>query len=241
MRLRTATVPVAALALTLAGTATPALAHEADAHKVMRTALPSVAPAESGTGQNMTAVANLPYRTMTPNAAPNGSDIEFAKIGGREYALAGTLRQGLQIIDITDPENPVQTGHYGCPINQGDVQVFAQGARVLASYTADSRIDSSGAAGVWAASQCVTEAQALGFGVKGSDLGTFLVDITNPAAPTTVSFLREVTGSHNMTVHPSGDYLYNSNSDLLVRTPIGDGTFTSAQPHVTIFDIRVPD
>ena len=38
-------------------------------------------------------------------------------------------------------------------------------------------------------------------------------------------------GSHNMTLHPSGDYLYNSNSDLY-------GADTT--PNVTIYDVRKP-
>ena len=38
-------------------------------------------------------------------------------------------------------------------------------------------------------------------------------------------------GSHNMTVHPSGDYLYNSNSDLV----------TSTAPAITIYDISQPE
>lgn len=32
-----------------------------------------------------------------------GTDIEFARIGGRDYAFAGTYVNGLQIVDITDP------------------------------------------------------------------------------------------------------------------------------------------
>jgi hypothetical protein len=44
--------------------------------------------------------------------------------------------------------------------------------------------------------------------------GTFVVDITDPYAPTTVSFISELRGSHNQTVAPGGRYLYNSNSDL---------------------------
>jgi hypothetical protein len=37
-------------------------------------------------------------------------------------------------------------------------------------------------------------------------------------------------GSHNQTVHPSGNFLYNSNSDLI----------TSLQPAIEIFDISNP-
>ena len=225
MRLRTLTVTSAALALALAGPAAPALAHEADAHKTMRIA--SEVEAE-GVGEGMTHVANLPYKTLAEGAAPNGSDIEFMKLGSREFALAGTLRQGMQIVDITNPAKPSITGHYACPINQGDVQVFNQGKRVLATYTADSRINSGAG---FAESACVVDANALGADIDGTEFGTFLVDVTNPRKPKTVSFMEVPSGSHNMTVHPSGNFLYNSNSDLLTAR---------TTPFVTIFDISTP-
>jgi hypothetical protein len=228
MRLRTVTVPTAVLALALAGPAAPALAHEADSYKVLRAAVSSLA--QEGDADAMSHVANVQYETMSDGAAANGSDIEFGRIGGRDYAFAGTLRQGLQIVDITDPESPAPAGHYACPINQGDVQVFAQGDRVLATYTADSRINT---ADDWSDSQCVVEGRELGHEFTGTELGTFLVDVTDPTAPTTVSWMSVPAGSHNMTVHPSGDFLYNSNSDLL--------TAGRTTPHVTIFDISNPD
>jgi hypothetical protein len=43
--------------------------------------------------------------------------------------------------------------------------------------------------------------------------------VTDPRDPTTRSFVPFVHGSHNMTVHPSGRYLYNSNSDLVTTLP----------------------
>ena len=225
MRLRTLTVSSAAMALVLAGPIAPALAHEGDDNKVVRVATEVEA---AGVGEGMTQVANLPYRTLTEGAASNGSDIEFMKLGSKEYALSGTLRQGMQIVDITNPAKPSIAGHYACPVNQGDVQVFRQGARVLATYTADSRINS--AAG-FAESPCVVEANKLGADIDGTEFGTFLVDVTNPRRPKTVSFLEVPSGSHNMTVHPSGKFLYNSNSDLLTAR---------TTPFVTIFDISTP-
>lgn len=232
MRLRTLTVTTVAAALAVVGPAAPALAHgdEADPQKQVRTALADLAT--EGTGMGMEPVANLPYRTMQAGAAPNGSDIEFMRLGSKEFALAGTLRQGMQIIDITDPEQPSQVGHYACPVNQGDVQVFRQGGRVLATYTADSRINTAPG---FAESACVTEANALGADIDGREFGTFLVDVTNPRKPKTVGFLEVPAGSHNMTVHPSGDYLYNSNSDLVTAT-----AQRGAKPFITIFDIRDP-
>jgi hypothetical protein len=218
-----ATAAAAAGAVALLASAAPAAAHEGDEFKI-GDALAALAP--QGEGVNMTAVANLPHRGVTtPQAAQNGSDIEFFRARGKDYALAGTLRNGLQINDISDPTRPSKTAVYDCPITQGDIQVFRQDKRVLATYTADSRLGAGSLA-----SQCVREANALGFALDGTELGTFLVDLTKPSAPRTVGFAEVAQGSHNMTVHPSGDYLYNSNSDLLTNT----------RPEIAIFDIRDP-
>jgi hypothetical protein len=206
----------AALALTVLP-ATPASAHgeqEGDVPTNTRGA----AVAESGTGNEMSFVANLQYDDS--GEAQNGSDIEFLKVGKSEYALAGTLRGGLQIVDITDPENPSIAAVYDCAVTQGDIQVWRNDGRILASYTADSTF---GAAGV--ASRCGRD-----LGLRPDSAGTVIVDLTTPTSPRTVSFVSVPKGSHNMTVHPSGDYLYNSNSDLI----------TSTSPTITIYDVSQP-
>ncbi len=209
--------------LTLGATAMPAAAHESDDFKIGDHL---AALSQVGRGVNVVPVANLPHRGVTtPQAAQNGSDIEFFRHRGRDYALAGTLRNGMQINDVTDPTTPVKTAVYDCPITQGDIQVFRQKTRILATYTADSQI---GATRLGA--QCVREANALGFDLGGTELGTFLVDLTVPTKPRTIGFAEVAQGSHNMTVHPSGNYLYNSNSDLLTNTT----------PDIAIFDIRDP-
>jgi hypothetical protein len=115
---------------------------------------------------------------------------------------------------------------YDCGITQGDVQVFRQAGkpgRVFAGYTSDTFGDGT--------STCYRQAEALGFSVKKSSgegkNGTFIVELTNPRAPKTVSFVEVEQGSHNHSMHPSGRYLYNSNSDLM----------TSFQPAIEVFDI----
>lgn len=70
---------------------------------------------------------------------------------------------------------------------------------------------------------CYREAKALGFGTGASGLGTIFADITDVANTTlltkdrikTVSFVPVPKGSHNHTIHPSGNYLHNSNSELV--------------------------
>ena len=219
MRLRTLTTTSAALALALAGPMAPAAAHEGgDVDKVVMKKV--LVPEKEGVGTNMRTIANLPYTEASGDRSQAGSDIEFGRIGGRDYAFAGTLRNGLQIVDITTPTRPKRVAVYDCAISQGDVQVFKQGKRVLATYTADGTVGAVGAA-----STCGKD-----LGLKAADAGTVIVDITNPARPKSVSFAPVARGSHNMTVHPSGRFLYNSNSDLI----------TSTAPSIVIFDIANP-
>ena len=213
---RLSAVPlVLGLTAAQAALAAPALAH-GDGDVATNTRAAQVE--KTGEGSRMRFVANLQYDRS--GEAQNGSDIEFVRLGRREYALAGTLRGGLQIIDITTPRDPRRVAVYDCDISQGDVQVWKTGARVLASYTADGTVGEEGAA-----SQCGRDLE-----LEADDAGTVLVDLTTPSRPRSVSFLEVPRGSHNMTLHPSGDYLYNSNSDLA----------TSTEPTVRIFDVRNP-
>jgi len=212
-----ALIGTAALALT-ALTAAPALAH-GDQEGDLPTNTRGLTVAETGSGEEMEFVANLQYNDS--GSVQNGSDVEFLKVGEKEYALAGTLRGGMQIVDITDPENSFIAAVYDCAITQGDIQVWKHGERILASYTMDGTFGAAGAA-----SRCGRDLDL------GSDAsGTVIVDLTTPTSPQTVSYLAVPRGSHNMTVHPSGKYLYNSNSDLL----------TSTEPTITIYDISQPE
>jgi hypothetical protein len=173
---------------------------------------------ERGEGTNMRFVANLQYDET--GGVQNGSDIEFMRLGRREFALAGTLDKGMQIIDITDPRAPRKVAVFDCRVSQGDIQVWTRGGRVLASYTADGTVGEAGAA-----STCGRDLD-----LSADDAGTVIVDLTRPRRPASLSFLPVPRGSHNMTIHPSGKYLYNSNSDLV----------TSTEPSITIYDISRP-
>jgi len=187
------------------------------------------APAAFGQGErspNMEHVNTLPYELRNGGTTPHGTDIEFARIGGRQYALAGSYKNGMQIVDITDPTGAQIVSVYDCGVTQGDVQVFRQAdkpGRTFSAYASDTYGDGT--------STCYQEAAALGFDVHKSNgtgrNGTFIAEITDPLNPTTVSFVDITQGAHNQTLHPSGDYLYNSNSDLI----------TSYQPAIEIFDI----
>jgi hypothetical protein len=175
---------------------------------------------------NMEFVKNLPYELKNGGTEIFGTDIEFAKIGGRQYALAGSYKNGMQIVDITNPRDARIASVYDCGVTQGDIQVFHQAdkpGRTFVAYASDTYGDGT--------STCYREAAALGFDVKKSETagknGTFIAEITDPLHPQTVSFVEITQGAHNQSIHPSGNFLYNSNSDLM----------TSFQPAIEIFDI----
>jgi hypothetical protein len=176
-------------------------------------ALPLIAPATATANpiasDTMSFVGNVAYK--------GGTDIEFATLdvdgAPREFAFAGTLGNGMQIVDITDPENAEIAGVYDCGIAQGDVQIFVREdlpGRTFATYTMDTGYSAD------TTSTCYQEADALGQFV-GSPFGSFIVDVTDPSNPTTVSFVPVAKGSHNQTVHPRGEWMYNSNSELITN------------------------
>ena len=211
----------ALLALGLAAVAPVLAAPAVSAHQAgdLPTNTRGVQVETEGEGMAMEFVANLQYNDS--GEAQNGSDIEFMRLGKKEYALAGTLREGMQIIDITKPRKPKRVAVYDCAISQGDIQVWTRRGRVLASYTADGTVGEAGAA-----SRCGRDLE-----LSADDAGTVIVDLTKPRKPQSVSFLPVGAGSHNMTIHPSGKYLYNSNSDLLTA---------GVSPFITIYDISAP-
>ena len=160
-------------------------------------------PAQSAAGEaisspNVDHVASVKWRS---EGSQLGTDLEFATIRGRDYAFAGTYSHGMQVIDVTNPRRPERVGTFDCGLAQGDVQVFQQGSRWLATYTADNGYGNSGT--------CYRR-----LGVARGTSGTMIADVTNPRKPRPVGFIPIILGSHNMTVHPGGRFLYNSDSEL---------------------------
>jgi hypothetical protein len=210
--------------------------------------------ADAGIGSdNLEFVKNLPHTTVDGQPGAGGSDIEFftldwevsdfartaARTGvtpaddldgdlrngvQRRYALAGTLGNGVHIYDITVPEETFRTARYDCSANQGDSQIFTREedgvTRTYATYTTE---DTRPVAADRACAEDV--------GATGEVVGTFIIDITDPYAPESRAFIDVPEGSHNGSVHPSGDYFYNSNSSLYVDTALDGG------PGIEYYDI----
>ena len=220
MRIRTSLL-AAALVL---GIAVPSGA-AADLQGLAASALAAEAAEASATMEH---VANIKHRMVDgEEVGGRGSDLEFVDLdvtglpgapagveGVRSFALAGTIdlpnrNAGLQIIDITDPAAPANVAVWDCRVSQGDIQVFTREVdgvtRTYAGYGADySAVTDSG---------CFQDLRQLGQNPRNG-LGTWFADITNPYAPKTVGFVPIPTGSHNLTIHPSGDYLYNSSNRI---------------------------
>lgn len=198
-------------------------------------ATPAVSPLdEEVSSENMRHVANLQWDPSRRAAdgrktdTQGGTDLEFTTIDGAELAVMGTYSNGLQIVDVTDPTAPELLATYECDILQGDVQTFtrevAGETRQLVTYTADSGYNQQD-------SECFTD---LGI---APDVGTFIIDITEPTDPVAINFIPMAGGSHNMTVHPSGNYLYNSRSDStgeLDVFDITDLTVRNPEPVATV-------
>jgi hypothetical protein len=216
---------------------------------VLLLAIPAAASAvePAGRGENVTPVRNIPYPDVRApsDGVSHGTDVEFATMTftqtvmakkrpskkdtttsfERTFAFAGSYGDGLQIIDVTDPEDAKLVSTWDCGVSQGDVQVFQRddlGGRWFATYTHDTGYTFRGGA-------CEDDLVAMGKKQPSDpDFGTYIADVTDPYNPKTVSFLPVAQGSHNLTVHPSGKYVYNSNSDLI----------TSFRPAIEIASIE---
>ncbi len=214
---------------------------------VTAAALLPAASAAAGEGQNVTHVKNIPHTERRDASQTNqATDFEIATLTvdrpgladvkpnkpgvQRRFAFAGSYYDGIDVIDVSEPGNETKVAGYDCGVGQGDVQIFNRGGRRYLAYAQDDGYSQH-------ESDCVTQANALGFHPTSDNGGTYILDVTDPYAIDLVSFV-EIKGSnaltdpgwgsHNTTIHPSGLYLYNSNADLM----------TSALPVVEVVDLR---
>lgn len=152
-------------------------------------------------------------RTLGTYKAADGAMVTPLEPVERHFSLVGSPGQGPRIVDITNPEQPyVASAVPNCRINQGDVQVTGDGTVAAIAK------QGSGT--------CRT--------VTGRTLanGSAIVDLSDVYNPQVVGLAPESSGSHNNTIHPSGDYLYISTSNA------GPDSGTNAE--VPIYDISDP-
>jgi hypothetical protein len=164
-----------------------------------------------GTGVDLTPVSNWSYK--------GGTDLEFATVKGRDYAIAPSENGhggygALRVFDLTaNPAKPPLVGFLPCNVTQNDVQV--RGTTVF-----------MGVDGGVKSAPCFDA-----LGVKPA-LGVLAIDISRPTKPTAIGFVGVEYGAHNTTLHPSGKWLYVSDSEL---TPKEDAA--SPLGRIDVYDI----
>jgi DNA-binding beta-propeller fold protein YncE len=211
MRLRSL-LPVAAAAVLIAPLA--AVAAPAPA------ALPEEAgkqgtPAQ-GSGVDLTPVSNWSYK--------GGTDLEFATLKGRDYAIAPSEKVAggvgaLRIFDLTaNPAKPKLVGFLECNVSQNDVQVH--GTTVFMGVDYDEQD-----------AECFRQAGA------APAPGVLSIDISNPRKPRAIGFIPIGLGAHNTTLHPSGKFLYVSDSEL---TPYEDEPTGAQLGRINVVDVSNP-
>jgi hypothetical protein len=168
-----------------------------------------------GTGVDLTPVSNWSYT--------GGTDLEFATIKGRDYAVvpSESAHSGfgaLRIFDLTkNPAVPPLVGYLECNVTQNDVQV--RGTTVF-----------MGVDGGVKGTQCFDD-----LGV-GAALGVLAISIADPRHPRPIGFVKIPKGAHNTSLHPSGKWLYVSDSEL---TPVTDGADPLAHTgRIEVVDVR---
>ena len=166
-------------------------------------------------------------RTLATYKDATGEMITPAEPVERHFSLVGNQTSGAKVVDITNPETPyVAAVVPDCKIGQGDVQVTADG--MVAAI----------------AKQSAGTCKRTSPGTGSLSNGSAMVDLADVYAPKVVGFAVESQGSHNNTLHPSGDFLYISTSALApsngheTRIPIFDVS-DPANP-VKVKDFLVP-
>ncbi|MDQ3985431.1 MAG: hypothetical protein M3280_02905, partial [Actinomycetota bacterium] len=145
-----------------------------------------------GEGQGLKPIAHIPYE--------GGTDMELARIKGRDYAFAGdspsygTDGGAIRVIDVTKPARPRVVASLKCAVDQADIQISHDKRTLIVAADSGGGPDSCGL-----------------FGQQG-----FLtIDISNPTKPKVVGKAVVERGSHNTTAHPTKPLVYNSDADLL--------------------------
>ncbi|MFP5310052.1 MAG: LVIVD repeat-containing protein [Actinomycetes bacterium] len=168
-------------------------------------------PANGGTDLEFVTLTVAPEKVVGYGHASPDVDADPDTDGlQRTYAVAGSYDNGVHIIDVTVPGEEARASIYECGLYQGDIQIFTRDdlpGRTFATTTQDSL----SSIGLRNGDACITAVN------QQRRFGTYIFEITDPTAPVTLSFAPFDKGSHNMTVHPSGKYLYNSNSELITN------------------------
>jgi WD40 repeat protein len=146
------------------------------------------------------------YTHTVPDGEPPVTR-HFAMVGNQSApGASGPMTGGAKIVDITNPQIPfIASAIQDCAVGQGDIQVTKGGTVAAIAWQTGS-----------GQNKCSTwDGQTL-------TRGSILVDLSDVYDPLVIAGAKETSGSHNQTIHPSGDYLYISTSSGSGNIPIYD-------------------
>jgi hypothetical protein len=206
---------------------------------------------------NMLHVANLPpppeFLTGPPNEQRFNSDLAFWESGGVRGGfdlLAQGNYDGFRLVDISDPENPVQIRAVECRANQGDVSFYQAKNRLLLIQSVDRPVTDDDCATardtpVQTGTNPVTGLPGVFFGPGFEGLRIF--DVTDPENPVHIASADTACGSHTHTTIPDQRdqqaVVYVSSYPLGASvTPVGEAPGPRCNPpHAKISIVQIPD
>lgn len=159
---------------------------------------------------NMLHIANLPPAAdfLQCNRGPVcfNSDLAFWDGGGVRGGFPKLLAQGnyegIRLVDVSDPSNPVQVSALECRGNQGDVSFYQAANRLLLIQSIEEPVDQDNCAAadenpLVAGTNPVTNVPST-FRLKGHE-GLRIFDVTDPQTPQHITTVRTACGSHTHT------------------------------------------
>jgi hypothetical protein len=208
---------------------------------------------------NMLHVANLPpppeFLVGPANETRVNSDLAFWQAGGvrgrHHDLLAQGNYDGFRLVDIKDPDNPVEVSVVECRANQGDVSFYKARNRLLLIQSIDRPQTSADCAtardtGVSPGTNPVTGLPGV-FQTPGFE-GLRIFDVTRPEAPRHIASVPTACGSHTHTTIP--DQRDQQGVVYVSSYPLG-GSVTPAEsdfggprctpPHARISIVQIPD
>jgi hypothetical protein len=197
-------------------------------------------------------VAAMPASANHGNAdqaSPNMFHLAQRSMGGVNSDLAfwnnlvatGNY-SGFRLLDITKPENPVVLSTVACRGPQGDVSFYKAKSRLLLIVSVDTPQTVPGPPPGGKDCTSADTLEAVGFE------GLRIWDVTNPAAPRFVKFVRTDCGSHTHTTIPDANdqrgLVYVSSYPLAatgIGPRCGQPNPVNLKPHGKISIVQIPD
>jgi hypothetical protein len=170
---------------------------------------------------NPTASGTSPFFSAGTDLAFDG-DIVYAT----EQSETGSKPGGIHVLDVSDPDAPVDLGLIVCPGNQNDVAVLEPGKLVALGF------HNAFATGTNACLGGVGGGKPTS-GVRIFDVSEFHdPEVESPQATYVGGAATPGGGTHTLTVHPSGDFIYASPGGLPGNGGVGGD--------MQIIDVRNP-